>query len=71
MILILSFLCLVLVLSRHGRRFFDLLFADWCTLGVMFSCPGLMGASFADRRPAPRHRRQSPALSMQLLPLQI
>jgi hypothetical protein len=71
MILVLSFLCLVLVLSRHGRRYFDQLFASWCTLAAAFACSGPAKTSLAHRMLALVDQRRSPAMSMQRFPLQI
>jgi hypothetical protein len=71
-ILMLSFLCLVLVLSKHGKQRVDSLFADWrhrvfasnhCHFGgVILAC---VLSAYSNER------THCPVLSMNNLPLQI
>jgi hypothetical protein len=71
-ILVLSFLCLVLVLSKHGKQGVDSLFANWSHLAfishhhhfVRDTIAGAVSASGKERVP-------SPVLSKNNIPLQI
>jgi hypothetical protein len=71
-ILVLLFLCLVLVLSKHGKQGVDSLFAHWCHLVFISDLRhsariALAGAALASSK----GRAPSPVLSMNSLPLQI
>ena len=71
-LLVLSIICLVLVLSKHGKQGIDSLFANWCRLALIFDYRRLVrtparGAfliQLAERVPSP-----DPAICN--LPLQI
>ena len=71
-ILVLSFLCLVLVLSKHGKQGVDSLFANWCHLVFIshhhhFVRDAIAGAV----SPSGKERVPSPVLSKNNIPLQI
>jgi hypothetical protein len=71
-ILVLSFLCLVLVLSKHGKQCVDSLFADWCHQAFVSNHCHFVRVTLAGILWAYSNERvHSPVLSMNHPPLQI
>ena len=71
-ILVLSFLSLALVLSKHGKQCVDSLFAKCCHLAFIFNRRHFVRVTLAGAVSASsKERVPSPVLSMNNLPLQI
>ena len=71
-LLVLSILCLVLVLSRHGKQCLDLLFANWSRLASIFNRRWLLRAPVRGAFLIPLTERvPSPDPAICNLPLQI
>jgi hypothetical protein len=71
MILVLSFFCLVLVLSKHGKQCIDLFFASWRRLAHVVSPSRSFVASVGSTYTRNSELAPRPGLSMRNLPLQI
>jgi hypothetical protein len=71
-ILVLSFFCLVLVLSKQGKQCVASIFDSWRRLGLVTGLRSLAGsvAGFG-MRSAQAGRAGSPHLTLQNIPLQI